>query len=70
MPSKDCKCAIHLFAYDHPGELVGQGHGSHGEKQGGTLAIGVGPAVGGADGEDDALLALVAHAAEPAGKFL
>jgi len=66
--AEDGKGAVDLFAEDDAGELVGQSHGAEGEMLGGAAARGGGPAVSGADGEDEELAALVALAAEPLGQ--
>jgi hypothetical protein len=65
---EDGEGAVDLFAEDDAGEFVGEGHGAEGEERCGALAGILGPAVGGTDGEDDELTALVALAAEPFGE--
>ena len=65
---EDGEGAVDLFGEDGAGELVGEGDGAEGEDEGGAGAGGGGPAVGGADGEDDGLGAGVAQAAEVGGE--
>src|ERR1700728_3311462 len=69
MASEDGEGAIDLFGEDDTGQVVSHGHGAEREELRGTLPGFIGPAVGGTDGEDDELPALVALAAEPLGEF-
>jgi hypothetical protein len=65
---KDCKRAIELLAEHQTGELVGEGHGAEREQEAGADAVGVCPAVGGTDGEDNPLAAFVLQAAQITGQ--
>jgi hypothetical protein len=72
---EDGEGAVELFDEDDAGELMGEGHGAKGEEQIARLrsegASGaLRPAVGGADGEDQVLSALIAAAFDPPGEFL
>jgi hypothetical protein len=67
---ENCKCAVELLGEDETGEGVGERERAEGEQEGGALAGGVGPSAGGADGEEDVLLALIAALPEPCGEGL
>ncbi len=65
---EDGEGPIELLGEDYAGELVGQGDESEREEEVGASAGGRGPAVGGTDGEDEALGTVVAEAAEASGE--
>jgi len=65
---EDGEGTVDLFAEYDAGEFVGEGHGAEGKPLRGAFAGVFRPAVGGTDGEDDELAALVALAAEPLGE--
>jgi hypothetical protein len=68
MVGEDGKGAVGLLGEDEAGELVGEGDATEGEEE---VGAGVGlfaPAVGGPDGEEEALGALVAMAGERLGE--
>ena len=62
--------AVDLLGENDAGELVGEGDASEGEEELRLLAGGGGPAVGGTDGEDETLGAVVAETAEAGGELL
>ena len=66
---QDCTGAVELFGEDEAGEFVGHCDGAEREQQ---IGLGPGlfrPSVGGADGEDDVLDALIPAGAEPGGEL-
>jgi hypothetical protein len=67
---EDGEGAVELLGEDDAGQLVGQGDESEREEEVGPGAGGGGPAVGWTDGEDEALGAVVAEAAEASGEVL
>jgi hypothetical protein len=67
---EDGEGAVELLGEDYAGEFVGQGDESEREEEVGSGAGVGGPAVGGADGEDEALGALVAKTADAGGEGL
>ena len=56
-----------LRQYD-AGKLMGEGDAAEGDEQLGSLAGGIGPSVGGTDGEEEALGAVVAEVADAGGE--
>lgn len=62
--------AVELLGEDDAGELVGEGEAAEGEEEVGALVGGGGPAVGGTDGEDEALGSVVAEAADAGSEVL
>ena len=68
--SENCTCAIDLFGGDEPCEFMGECDGAKREQKLGVGACGIGPSVGGTDGEDQMLRAVVAPGAEPGGELL
>ncbi len=66
---EDCTGAVELFGEDEAGQFVSHCDGTKGEQKGCGFAGGLGPSVGGSDGEDDVLRALVAASAEPVGEL-
>jgi hypothetical protein len=66
---EDGSGAVDLLGEDDAGELVGEGDEAEREEEVGTVAGCGGPAVGGTDGEDQALCAIVAETAESGGEF-
>ena len=62
---EDRACAVELLGEDEAREGVGEGEASEREQQGGAGAGCGRPTVGGADGKDDVLRALVAALAKP-----
>ena len=68
MAGEDGEGAVDLLGEDGAGELMGQGDGAEGKGEAGAGEGGLGPAVGGTDGEDDGLRAGVAEAAEAGGE--
>jgi len=67
---EDGEGAVDLLGEDEAGEVVGQGDEAEGEQEVGAGAGQRGPAVGRADGEDDALRAGIAEADEVFGEVL
>lgn len=65
MAGEDRECAVDLFCHDEASEGMGHREGAEGEQQLCARACRVGPAVGGADGEDDVLSACVATFPKP-----
>jgi hypothetical protein len=70
VPAEDRESAVDLFAEDDAGELVGEGQGSEGEGLAGAATRFSGPAIAGADGEDQKLASLIALAPQPIGESL
>ena len=66
---QDCTGAVELFGEDKTGKFMSQGDRAEGEQEAGLGMSLCGPAVGGADGEDDVLDALIATGSEPRGEF-
>jgi len=66
---QDCTGAVELFGEDKAGQVVGQRDWPERELEAGLGVSLCGPTVGGADGEDDVLSALIAAGTEPGGKF-
>ena len=60
MSGEDGQRAVDLLGDDGAGELVGQRHAAQRQRAVSAGERGGGPAVGGADGEDDALGAVIA----------
>ena len=73
MPSQDCTGAVELFCEDQAGEIVGHCDGTKREREAGLRLDGSvggwGPAIGGADGEDNVLDSLIAAGTEPCCEF-
>ena len=64
MPGQNGAGAVELFGEDDAGEFMGEGDGAEGEEEVGAGAGGGGPAISGADGEEELLDAAVAEGAE------
>jgi hypothetical protein len=65
---EDGEGSVELLGEDYAGEFVGQGDESEREEEVGAGSSVGGPAVGGADGEDEALGAFVAETADAGGE--
>lgn len=65
MACEDRTCAVELLGEDEARECVGEGEASEREQHGSAGAGGGRPTVGGADGKDDVLRALVTALAKP-----
>lgn len=77
MACQDCTGAVELFGQNEAGEVMGQGDGAEREQETGMgtemvlnlIQHAWGPAVSGADGENEALGALVAAGGKPGSEF-
>lgn len=65
---ENCARAVELLGHDESGEGVSQGESSERQQEAGAGACRLGPAIGGADGEDDVLRAFITAGSEPGGE--